>query len=565
MQLPIGYDDFGKILDHQLDFIDKTLFIKEVFDYKNTEAILITRPRRFGKTLNLSMLHYFLAPMVYGQPTQGLFNTLKIADYGDHYLQHQGKYPVVSITFKDVKELNYPVAQQMLAKLLARTYFEHRELLNSDALTPHQKEAFGLILEEKANESSLKMALFDLIHLLYLHHGVKPWLLIDEYDTPIQSAHLFKYYGEMIELMRGLFSSALKNNPYLNRAVITGILRIAKESLFSGLNNLAVYSSLRHEYSEHFGFTENEVNTILEKSNLSEKAAEIKHWYNGYQFGGTTIYNPWSIANCVKQKGNTEPYWINSSGNELIKELLSNSPLTFKIEFERLMRGEVTEQLIDENTVFADLQKSSATSSPWSLFLMSGYLTPVTCENTWNGQLCQLRVPNQEVNNLYRQIVVSWLSNDESWLQWYRQFTAALVSGNMESFRDELEKILLQMVSYHDLAKEPEAFFHGLLLGFIAILQDTHEIKSNRESGLGRYDILLVPKDVTQLGIVIELKAKKPDETRSLEALAETGLTQIDAKRYTVELAARGITRVMKIAIAFQGKQFELRYAGERE
>ena len=563
MQLPIGYDDFGKILDHQLDFIDKTLFIKEVFDYKNTEAILITRPRRFGKTLNLSMLQYFLASEVIGKPTQGLFDTLKIAQCNGSYMQYQGKYPVISITFKDIKSRCFEDAYSKLYELIREVYDAHSYLDGSEKLSKNQKRLYESIINGNADQAKLENSLKILVECLYAHHGVKPWLLIDEYDTPIQSAHLFKYYGEMIELMRGLFSSALKNNPYLNRAVITGILRIAKESLFSGLNNLAVYSSLRHEYSEHFGFTENEVNTILEKSNLSEKAAEIKHWYNGYQFGGTTIYNPWSIANCVKQKGNTEPYWINSSGNELIKELLSNSPLTFKIEFERLMRGEVTEQLIDENTVFADLQKSSAIST-WSLFLMSGYLTPVTCENLRQGTRCQLRIPNQEVNDLYRNIVELWLANG-SGLEWYNQFTAALVSGNMESFRDDLEKILLQIVSYHDLAKEPEAFFHGLLLGFIASLQETHEIKSNRESGLGRYDILLVPKDITQLGIVIELKAKKPDETRSLEALAETALTQIDAKHYAVELAARGITRVMKIAIAFQGKQFELRYAGKND
>ncbi len=296
------------------------------------------------------------------------------------------------------------------------------------------------------------------------------------------------------------------------------------------------------------------------KSNLSEKAAEIKAWYNGYQFGDTTIYNPWSIANCIQEQGKTEPYWINTSDNQLIKDLLKQSPLEFKQQFESLMQGGTTERIIDENTVLMELKNQ--TSNAWSLLLMSGYLTPVVCENVWNGKRCILRVPNTEVNNLYRQIVSAWLSNGYG-LEWYSQFTTALVSGNMEVFRASLEKVLLRIVSYHDVAKEPEAFFHGLLLGFIAGLQETHEIKSNRESGFGRYDILIIPKESSQLAILIELKAKSPSETFSLETLADDALKQIDEKHYAAELQQRDVSHLLKIAIAFSGKQFALCYVKE--
>lgn len=371
LQLPIGYDDFSEILDHKLDFIDKSLFIKDILDNETTKAIVLTRPRRFGKTFNLSLLHHFLAPTAYSKSTQSLFDQLNIAHCGNGYMQHQGKYPVISITFKDIKDTTFETALKSLCVIFQMLYTEHSYLLTSPQLQTHEKLAYQKFLESDLtdiDEARLKFALKQLIQWLYQHHGIKPWLLIDEYDTPIYAAHLNKYYNEMIDFMRGLFGSALKNNPYLYKAVITGILRIAKERLFSGVNNLEVYSVLRDEYSQYFGFTEKEVDGILTKSNLVEKTAEIKAWYNGYQFGNTTIYNPWSIVNCLKQKGKTQPYWINTSSNDLIKDLLKQAPLQFKTEFEALMQGNTTEQLIDENIVFSDLERNPA--AVWSLLLM---------------------------------------------------------------------------------------------------------------------------------------------------------------------------------------------------
>ncbi len=555
MQLPIGYDDFGEIIDKKLNFIDKSLFIKAVFDDETAKAIVITRPRRFGKTFNLSLLHYFLADEVRGKPTQGLFDKLNIADHAT-YMQHQGKYPVIAISFKDCKDSRFENAYKSLCVIIQDLYAEHDYLLSSDKLKEKDKAIFTAILKGGLVETEitlLKFSLKCLSQYLYQHHGVKPWLLIDEYDTLIQASYINQYYDQMIEFLSGLFCAALKNNPYLNKAVITGILRIAKESLFSGVNNLIVYSILNSNYSEHFGFTEIEVDNILAQSHLSEKAAEIKEWYNGYQIGDTTIYNPWSIANCIREKGTTKSYWINTSDNQLIKDLLKKSPLSFKKDFELLVMGNTIEKFIDEQMVFQYLNNNL--EATWSLLLMAGYLKPAAYKETDQGILADLAVPNREVRNLYRQIIEQWLSNGYG-IGWYNDFIASLLDGKIEIFKDHLEKVLLQIVSYHDVSKEPEAFYHGLLLGFMASLNQTHEIKSNREAGLSRFDILILPKDLTKTGVVIELKVKSEKET--LTACASQALKQIEQKKYVEEFKQRGIEKVIQLGIGFEGKTFAL-------
>ena len=555
MQLPIGYDDFGKVIEKGLNYVDKSLFIKEILDDINNESIVITRPRRFGKTFNLSMLHYFLSAEVYGKPTKELFNQLEISKYSKKYMQHQGKYPVVSITFKDVKTSNYTLAYSSLSKLISDLYLTYEYLLFSLKLSDQHKRNFKNILEESINEAQLKSALKDLMYYLFLHHGIKPWLLIDEYDTPIQSAYAKGYYNEMIEFMRGMLGAALKNNPYLNKAVITGILRVAKESLFSGVNNLEVYSLLRDEYSHHFGFTEPEVDNILKASQLSEKSKEIKQWYNGYQFGDTVIYNPWSIANCVKRKGTLEPYWVDTSDNQLIKDLIKKTPLRFKEELEKLVLGDSIEKLIDEQLSFQYLDNNP--DALWNLLLMAGYLKPSDSRRTDQGVLATLAIPNREVRNLYRQIIEQWLSNGYG-VNWYNEFITSLLEGKITEFKAHLEKVLFQIVSCHDMSTEPEAFYHGLLLGFLSSLSQTHEVKSNRESGLGRFDILIIPKNLNQSGIVMELKIKGEKET--LENCAQRALDQIEQKKYTEELKQRGITQTIQIGIGFDGKEFSLAY-----
>jgi hypothetical protein len=365
MKLPIGCDNFRKVLDSGLSFVDKSLFIKEVLDHREAEVTLITRPRRFGKTFNLSMLHHFLAQEVYGGSTQGLFDGLKIMEAGDQYQQHHGKYPVIFVTFKEIKATDFENAYEQLRSLMAEVYSEHEFLLSSAKLSLPQKKAFESVLEQQASKADVTAALKHLTRFLFSHYGVKPWLLIDEYDTPIQASYVHHYYEPMITLMRNLFGSALKTNPYLHRAVVTGVLRIAKESLFSGLNNLVVYSLLRTEYGQHFGFTEEEMDQILKQAQLEKNAQQIKAWYNGYQSGDVTVYNPWSVANCVGNKGELIPYWVNTSDNRLIRDLLINSSASFKEQFECLLQDKPVERFIDENTVFGDLTQNE--TAAWSL------------------------------------------------------------------------------------------------------------------------------------------------------------------------------------------------------
>jgi hypothetical protein len=402
MKLPIGYENFQEVVEKKLDFVDKTLFIKAVLDDEVTKVAVITRPRRFGKTFNLSMLHNFLAPEIYGRETHSLFDNLKIARCGDDYMRHQGKYPVVSISFKDIKQANFEIAFSKLYELIMDTYNQHSYLETSHKLNSNQKDYYRVLMSRKANQAQLENSLQKLTEFLYIHHGLKPWVLIDEYDTPIQSAYINGYYQEMIDFIRGIFSTALKTNPYLERGVITGILRIAKESLFSGLNNLKVYSLLNSRYSEYFGFTEVEVDALLQKSGLSGKSEDIKQWYNGYRLGDTVIYNPWSIVNYIDEKGLLKPFWINTSDNQLIKDLLKKSDIEFKQDIELLLEGKSVEKLIDEQIIFQYLNNNP--SSVWSLLLMSGYLKPLSSRDTYQGTFVELSIPNKEVHSLYREM-----------------------------------------------------------------------------------------------------------------------------------------------------------------
>ncbi len=563
MDLPIGYDNFRKIIENKLDFVDKSLLIKDFIDDKSTEVALIIRPRRFGKTLNLSMLHHFFATEVHGKPTKELFSGLKIMQQGQQYLQHQGKYPVVALSFKDVKDGEFETGYANLCNLLSRTYEEHILLLDSHKVTSQRKKIFEAVLKGEADKSQIKSSLLDLTNCLYQHYGEKAILLLDEYDTPIQSGYMHGYYTKITEVMRHLFSAALKSNPYLYRAVLTGILRISKESLFSGLNNLEVYSLLRSEYGQYFGFTEEEVGLLLKESGLEIKLEEVREWYNGYQVGNTVVYNPWSIVNCIKRKGLLQPYWVNTSDNILVKDLLTRSSTKFKHEFELLLEDKVVAKFIDENFVFSELKAKEKEAAVWSLLLMTGYLKVISSEETLQGTLCQLKIPNLEIRNLYRKIIELWLSNGKG-LEWYNEFLNHLLTGNVEKFKDSLSNIMLQTVSVHDLAREPEAFYQGLMIGLTASLdKHDYEKKSNRESGYGRYDIVIIPRDINKLAIILELKSvKAPKKKESLKLLlqqeAKEALVQIDENVYNSEIEQHGIKNVLKMGLAFSGKEFHV-------
>ena len=414
MLLPVGVSDFRKLIEYRNPlnqeeaylFVDKTLLIKEILS-DGSEVIVITRPRRFGKTINLSMMHYFFASSVMGQSTANLFEGLAISKQAD-CMAHQGRHPVISISLKDIKYNNYQDCMQAINVLMSETYQAFSEQLLSDKFSQPQKEYIDLIISGKADIVNLANSLKKLLGFVHTYYGVKPILLIDEYDTPIIQSYIQGFYAELIPFFRGFLASALKDSLSLGRGILTGILRIAKESLFSDLNNVKVYSMLNKKYGEYFGFTENEVDVLFEKQGLKSDKQSIRAWYNGYSIGDHSMYNPWSIISCLSEEGDLKPYWINTSGNDLIRKMIIQSDSDTQEKISLLLKGEVIKEAIDENIVFRELEKNRA--AIWGLFLMAGYLNVVSVESSIDGDVCELALPNLEIESLYRRISREWLS-----------------------------------------------------------------------------------------------------------------------------------------------------------
>ncbi len=557
MQLPIGVSDFRKIIETRDSagkpylFVDKTLLIKDIID-DLTEVKLITRPRRFGKTLNMSMLHHFFAKTVSNEPTEHLFSGLKIAAY-DQCMKHQGRYPIIFLSFKDIKSSSFKSAYEDFCKLLSQAYEQHEHVLSDSKLTERQKNLYNGILNRDAPESDVRTALKDLTFYLHQGYGVKPIVLIDEYDTPIQTAYIKNYYEEMVTLMREFLGAGLKDNAYLERAILTGVLRVSKESIFSGLNNIKTYSILNHQYGKYFGFTEDEVSQLLTKTNLGSHINDVKTWYNGYQIGSAIIYNPWSIVNYIQERGRLSAYWVNTSDNALIKDLLIRSSELFKGQFELLLKDNSIEMLIDEHLAFNHLDLNE--SAIWALLLMSGYLKAIFIKNENNEPLYQLKIPNKEVKDLYKKLIAEWLSGVNN-ATVFNTFLSHLLNGEMKDFEDALQRIMLQTFSIYDVnAKNPERFYHGFMLGILSGIDQNHYIiDSNKESGLGRYDILVMPNDTTKLGIVLEIKSIDENNNKSLKTVASEAIQQINARQYHAILLQHNIKRCLKIGIAFKGK-----------
>ena len=550
-RIQIGTSDFKELIENNNYFVDKSLLIKEFIE-NGGKIILTPRPRRFGKTLNLSMLRYFFDIRT-KEETKDLFLGLNIENEKD-IMKLQGEYPVIFITFKNQKHLNYNEFVDGMRVLIFNLYREHEYLLESDKLTEIDKREYKKVLNEEINVAVLQNSINDLMYYLNKHYGKKVMLFIDEYDVPIQEGYVRGYYDSMIVLIRNLLTSALKDNSYVEKSLITGILRVAKESIFFGLNNLEVNTLLRYNFNDKFGFTENEVKELATYYNAIENIEGIKKWYNGYVFGGKIIYNPWSVLNYLKNmREGFMPYWINSSSNDLIKRLLLKGDKDMKLELEDLMEGKSISKVIDDNIVMSEVEDSN--QNIWSFLLMSGYLKAVKTENIRGRLNCELRIPNEEVLIFYRNLIEKWFQETMT-NQKYELMLDMLTTGEIEMFSGIFEDFVINNLSYFDVAgKEPEKVYHAFVLGMLISLSEKYEVKSNKESGYGRYDFMLIPKDISKIGIVFEFKKIDDFLKITIEEATTAALKQIEEMKYAQELISKGIKKIIKLAIVFKGKE----------
>jgi hypothetical protein len=558
LKYPIGYSDFRDIIQEERVLVDKTLMIPRIMD--DAKVLLFTRPRRFGKTLNLSMLKYFFSCQE--ENTADLFKGLNIHKAPKSYWQHQGKYPVIMLSLKDIKTSDFKSAYESISDLISRLYDEHNYLLASDLLNEPNKERFNSTLRQQLTSGQLKSSLQTLCIWLFKYYGEKPLLLIDEYDTPIHTAYVKDYYAEMIDFMREFLGITLKDDSHFYKAVITGILRVSKENLFSGLNNIEVYSFLSPKYAEYFGFTEEEVNVLFKKADLKHDAQQIKDWYNGYQVDSKTLYNPWSIISCIKHGGKLSPYWVNTSDNALIGKLLVTGGHEVQQDFEKLMQGQKIETVLNEHLTFQQFTNNRV--AILNLLFMAGYLNAIAEDESLSpvqGEpLYQLRIPNQEVHNLYHWLIYEWLSGNSGEL-WFPRFLQELREGKLDIFERKLAQLMQNVFSYYDLkTKTPEQFFHGFTLGLVADMQKDYVIKSNREGGEGRYDVALIPKDEKAglQGFIFEIKSVDCADQDELKLHAQKALEQIEALGYDQEMTAQNVSKLTKIGMAFSGKKIAM-------
>lgn len=548
LKLPIGLDDFARIIEDQYTYVDKTLLVEEVLQ-DSASVQLITRPRRFGKTLNMSMLSHFFD---HRANSRDLFRGLAIEQRP--CFDQQGQFPVLFLSFKDLKASSYTLFLGLFRNTMSRLYRRHDYLLKD--LGPLDTDTFMDIARGNGDEADLMEALFQLMEMLHQHHGKKVVLLIDEYDSPIHEAYSAGYYEEMITFMRGALGRLLKSNASLHKAVLTGILRVAKESIFSDLNNIQVYSLLDKVFADKFGFTETETQALLEEAGLGDEMGAVGDWYNGYRIGGSIIYNPWSLISFLKTPDEgCRPYWVNTSANLLVREQLLHASLEAQNALKSLLNGESVTTLVNDQTVFRDIQRDDGTL--WSFLLFSGYLT---VRDTWlvdERRHYALAVPNKEVLQLFQDIFMGWLRREFGTTN-TQELLTALIEGDTPLFGERLGELVCSILSYYDTAgKAPERVYHTFVLGLLAHLTYRFTIRSNRESGMGRYDVMLLPKDPRDRGIVMEFKTAESPETID-DALSEA-LAQMARRQYVKELKDAGVTVTSEIAVAFSGKVVEVR------
>ena len=555
VKYPIGVDDYARLRQENYFHVDKSLLIKDLID-SGTVITLFTRPRRFGKTLNMSMLYHFFRNDV---DSSSLFKDTKLWQAGSPYQAEINQYPTIFISLKEMKASTYEQAYERYTLLMRKLYEHFDFLLQSDSLKPSEKTHYQSILELSASSGILPLALGDLSRYLAKHFGQPVYLLIDEYDAPLHEAFDKGYYQDMIDLMRGVFGWALKGNPALKQGVMTGILRIAKESIFSDLNNLDVCTVLNDRYAQHFGFLEQEVQGLLQQINNSptDAMAKMRDWYNGYRFGsdGTFVYNPWSILKCLQESFKLQPYWVNTSSNSLVGEVIFTAAAELKADLEQLLQGNTVEVTLEENIVFKDLSFNS--KAVWGLLLASGYLTIAKSEQRGRRWFHQMKVPNQELFEVFEASITRWFS--EAQVPSDSKLFHYLITSDVESFTTLLSRFLLHTVSYFDVSQQPaEQVYHAFVLGLLlSAQQNQYIVKSNRESGLGRYDVMLIPQDKTQRGFVLEFKCAKHAEatTEELTQLTDVALQQIKDKQYATELRQLGIKNILALALVFSNKE----------
>lgn len=506
----------------------------------------------------MSMIKYFFEINI-KEESRKLFNKLKI-EKDNPMMELQGAYPVIFITLKDTKFTDFKDFISAVRGLMSETYKEYMYLLDSKNLVDADKEDFNNILYSKGDIPLLTNSIKNLSRYLCKHHKKKVILLIDEYDVPIQEGYMNGYYNEVILFMRNLLGSVLKGNLYMEKALLTGILRVAKESIFSGLNNLEVDTILRNKFSDKFGFLESDIDGLLsyyEKDEINKEKDMLKEWYNGYVFGNNIIYNPWSVLNYIDNyEEGFRPYWINSSENILVKKILSNGNEEIKKELEELIENKTIEKVIDDNIVMGEIEGSS--ESVWSFLLMTGYLKAVKKKNVDGILYCTLEIPNKEVYIYFKNMILKWFDDSLSMLK-YKNMLNALIGGDIENFSYIFKEFVINNLSYFDVSgKEPEKIYHAFVLGMLVSLSDNYEVKSNKESGYGRYDVMIIPKSTSKKGIIIEFKKINELSKETIEEALAKALKQIEDKKYQTELLDKGFNEIIKLAIVFKGKNVEI-------
>lgn len=550
-KLPIGIDIFRELRSAGYTYVDKSLFVRDVVDH-DAKVILLPRPRRFGKTLNLSMLRCFFDRTA--DDARALFDGLALMGEDEHVWSHANRYPVIEITFKEARASTWEMTFGIVRDRIVDLFREHRAALESGKLDPVEERFCRQILEGSASNTDFALSLLHLSAALHAHHGEEVMILVDEYDAPIHAGYSGGYLAEAVDFFRVFLGAGLKGNPHLRKGVLTGILRVARENIFSGLNNLSVHTLLSPKFRASFGFTEPEVKGLLERTGYADSLEIARAWYNGYLFGGEVVYNPWSVLNFVEHDGRPAPYWLNTSANQIVHELLLRHAHVVQPDIEHLLGGGSIERVPDESIALTNLETEQ--SALWSLLLFSGYLKAAPLPTPPMEQPAYaLSIPNLEVRQVYLQTFTGWLAKALT-LHGGSLDTllASLLAGDAARLEAQLAALALETFSYHDLGGwRPEQFYQGLMIGLLAALLPDYEVRSNRETGKGRADMLLRPRKQGKPGVVLELKSAR-SRAGLKRALAE-GMAQIQAMGYAAELTSAGVTPVRCVVVAFDGKE----------